>query len=940
MNLAPTALHRARDRRRWLLTAVAVLVTMAMLAVPASAVSPQAVAAAVPQVCSAAPSTSVQLRDVSADSTHGAAVSCMARYGIVGGHADGTFRPQNLLSRGQMASLLARFIETGQGSPAARPEGVPFRDVAGSVHEANIAAVYGMGIAAGRTAEEFRPQGALTRAQMATFLHRTLDALGVELRVGRVSFRDVPRGSVHEPAISELAAAGIVQGTSEDEFAPERTLTREQASTLLLRSAAAMETQDTWAPSNRGRGKGSGNDPGRPGNGNPGNGGGDQPGDDQDQSTPPGDDAPGEDPVEDHDPVTDPVDDHDHGTDPVDDHDHGTDPVDDHDHGTDPVDDHDNGTDPVDDHDNGTDPVDDHDHGTDPVDDHDHGTDPVDDHDHGTDPVDDHDHGTTPPDSTDGGDPDPLAGDVISGNVSLPDLTVAAGETVTFDPNVTTTLEVSGNVVVEGTLRMRPANAGVTHTLRFVDVDESAYVGGHTTAPLTSDVGLWVVGDGKLDAVGTQREGWNRTGSSSTWLPSDVLKVAPVARGAWEFSDFKLGSTVPSVTAPDGTVHRAEVLNLTRNVRIQGTGDGSANPNRNGRAHAMFIGDQPQILRNVEFRHMGPREPSGGFTRGVDGRYPVHFHLKRDGARGSLLENVVVRDSGNRAFVIHGSNGVTLRNTVAFDVFDTAYWWDRDGNWPDETYPRNASHDVTYDRAVAANVMTDPFFRGFENGGFELGQGEGNACLECVAIAVWGSSTAAGFQWTEHANDKPNVWKFVDGVTHNNDVAGIRTWQNDPKVHVVEGVTSYHNGASGIDHGAYVNNYHYRDIVTFGHEWGLVSHAQTHEQGGTPIRWENIDVEADEAAFVIMNHVGSTTIPNRITGGTWQAPTAIGVYEDAGQEAGLYDFVGVSYNGRDIEPGDIDRVEMHPQSVIRIQRQDGSAYRVTASNVTAIPPFA
>jgi hypothetical protein len=887
MNLAPTAPRHAAGHRRWLATTVALLVTLAMVATPASAVSPQAVAAAVPHVCSAAPSTSVQLRDVSENSTHGAAVSCMARYGIVGGHADGTFRPQNLLSRGQMASLLARFVETAQGSSAARPQGVPFRDVAGSVHESNIAAIYGMGIAAGRSAEEFQPQGALSRAQMATFLHRTLEALGVELDSGRTSFRDVPRGSVHEPAISELAAAGIVQGTNEAEFAPERTLTREQASTLLLRSAAAMETQQAWAPGNRGRG----NDPGGPGNGNPGrpgDGGGDQPGDD-DRSAPgdlPGDETPG------------------------DDHDHGTTPGDDH----------------------GTTPSDDHDHGTTPGDDHDHGTTPGDDHDHGTTPADDHDHGTTP-----GDDHDQSVGDVISGNVSLSDLTVAAGETVTFDPNVTTTLEVSGNVVVEGTLRMRPANAGVTHTLRFVAVDESAYVGGHTTAPLASDVGLWVVGDGKLDAVGTQREGWNRTGTSPTWLPNDVLKVAPMARGAWEFSDFQLGSTVPSVTAPDGTVHRAEVLNLTRNVRIQGTGDGSANPNRNGRAHAMFIGDQPQILRNVEFRHMGPREPSGGFTRGVDGRYPVHFHLKRDGARGSLLENVVVRDSGNRAFVIHGSNGVTLRNTVAFDVYDTAYWWDRDDN---NTYPRNASHDVTYDRAVAANVMVDPSFRGFENGGFELGQGERNACLECVAVSVWGNATAAGFQWTEHANEKPNVWKFVGGVAHNNDVAGIRTWQNDPKVHVIEGVTAFHNGASGIDHGAYVNNYRYRDIVTFGHPVGLVSHAQTHEQVGTPIAWENIDVQADEVAFAIMNHVGSTSTPNRILGGTWRAPTAIGVYEDAGQRRGLYDFVGVSYNGRDIEPGDIDRVEMHPQSVIRVQRQDGTAYRVTASGVTTIPPFA
>jgi hypothetical protein len=535
--------------------------------------------------------------------------------------------------------------------------------------------------------------------------------------------------------------------------------------------------------------------------------------------------------------------------------------------------------------------------------------------------------------------PDPGPADaVLSGDLSREGLTVADGEIVRFDPDVTTTLEVSGNVVVEGTLQMRPSSPDVVHTLRFTDVDESDFVGGHTHMPLESDVGLWVVDDGVLDAVGHDREAWNRTGASTTWLPGDDVMVSPTAPGAWEFEEFEAGSTVPSVTAPDGTVHHAEVMNLTRNVRIQGTGGGDADPATNGRAHVMFIGDQPQTVRNVELRYLGPRELSGDHTRGVDGRYPLHMHMMGDAARGSLIENVVVRDSGNRAFVIHASHGVTLRNTIAFNVFDTAYWWDRDGNDP-WTYPLNATHDLTYDRAVAASVMSDPSFRGFEMGGFELGQGEGNSCLECVAVGVGGSSTAAGFQWTEHANEKPNVWEFVGSVAHNNDVHGIRTWQNDPKIHLVDDVVSYNNSGNGVDHGAYLNNYHYRDIVTFGHDYGLVSHAQTHEQVGDPITWENIDVQATDAAFVIMSHVASSDIPNRIIGGTWDAPVAIRVWEDADQGPGLYDFVGVTYNDGDIEPGDVAVDEMHADSIIRVQQRDGTAFQVTSDGVSDISPF-
>lgn len=47
-----------------------------------------------------------------------------------------------------------------------------------------------------------------------------------------------------------------------------------------------------------------------------------------------------------------------------------------------------------------------------------------------------------------------------------------------FNPAVGNLLQTSGNVVVEGRLVMRPANAGVNHTLRFINVNEAAFVGG------------------------------------------------------------------------------------------------------------------------------------------------------------------------------------------------------------------------------------------------------------------------------------------------------------------------------------------------------------------------------------------------------------------------------------------------------------------------------
>ena len=96
----------------------------------------------------------------------------------------------------------------------------------------------------------------------------------------------------------------------------------------------------------------------------------------------------------------------------------------------------------------------------------------------------------------------------ISGTKSYPNgFVVPAGKTLTFDPDVTTIVTVNANVIVEGTLRMKPSSKSVEHVLIFEGIDESKFVGQglfetRDEIPAT-DVGLWVIGAGKLDIAGT-----------------------------------------------------------------------------------------------------------------------------------------------------------------------------------------------------------------------------------------------------------------------------------------------------------------------------------------------------------------------------------------------------------------------------------------------------
>ena len=94
----------------------------------------------------------------------------LAEREITGGCATGPLRycPDDSVTRAQMASFLVR----AYGLDAAGPAG--FTDTAGDTHEKNIDALAAAAITSGCSTEPLRycPDDSVTRAQMATFLHR------------------------------------------------------------------------------------------------------------------------------------------------------------------------------------------------------------------------------------------------------------------------------------------------------------------------------------------------------------------------------------------------------------------------------------------------------------------------------------------------------------------------------------------------------------------------------------------------------------------------------------------------------------------------------------------------------------------------------------------------------------------------------------------------
>lgn len=84
---------------------------------------------------------------------------------------------------------------------------------------------------------EFAPDSEVTRAMFVTVIYRMEN----EPQTGKCAFTDVESGSYYESAVAWANENGIVSGISEDCFAPNEPITREQMAAIIYRYAAFKE---------------------------------------------------------------------------------------------------------------------------------------------------------------------------------------------------------------------------------------------------------------------------------------------------------------------------------------------------------------------------------------------------------------------------------------------------------------------------------------------------------------------------------------------------------------------------------------------------------------------------------------------------------------------------------------------------------------------------
>lgn len=173
--------------------------------------------------------------DVPEDAYYADAVAWMVQEGITTGGADGRFRPDDPVTRGETAVFLWRLVD----QPPARVHS--FTDVTVGWQDAAIGWMAETGISQGVSPARFEPNGNVSRASLSVFLHRLADQPAAPAH----SFTDVP---ATDAAVSWIAAEQISAGVGPGEFAPERAVLRGELAVFLARFAAVSVSEPEPAP--------------------------------------------------------------------------------------------------------------------------------------------------------------------------------------------------------------------------------------------------------------------------------------------------------------------------------------------------------------------------------------------------------------------------------------------------------------------------------------------------------------------------------------------------------------------------------------------------------------------------------------------------------------------------------------------------------------------
>ena len=168
--------------------------------------------------------------DVADDAYYADSVAWAVENNVTSGVSATSFAPNASCTRGQMVTFLWR----AAGSPEPKSTDTAFTDVkSGAYYEKAVAWAVENNVTTGTGAATFSPGATVTRGQSVTFLWR---ANGSAAAAGASAFTDVAASAYYASAVAWAVENNVTNGTGAATFSPNADCTRAQIMTFLYRS--------------------------------------------------------------------------------------------------------------------------------------------------------------------------------------------------------------------------------------------------------------------------------------------------------------------------------------------------------------------------------------------------------------------------------------------------------------------------------------------------------------------------------------------------------------------------------------------------------------------------------------------------------------------------------------------------------------------------------
>ena len=165
-------------------------------------------------------------------------------YAYIVGYPDGTVRPEGSITRAEVATIFFRLL-TDEARSANWSQTSGYTDVtAGSWYNNAISTLSRMGILEGYDDDTFRPNGTITRAEFVTIATRFF-RYSAKYTGG---FSDVPSGAWYADYIQAGVDLGLIGGYPDGTFVPDGAITRAEACAIVNRTLGRAPDKDHLLP--------------------------------------------------------------------------------------------------------------------------------------------------------------------------------------------------------------------------------------------------------------------------------------------------------------------------------------------------------------------------------------------------------------------------------------------------------------------------------------------------------------------------------------------------------------------------------------------------------------------------------------------------------------------------------------------------------------------